>query len=95
MIMVSVTAFRSLFVANAERAVEKATKPRYTGEYWRRRLLRKKRSEGNNSGNRLTEVEIPGGTLTGLRSAFGWAGKTGHSVILRSVDEELNDTEGV
>ena len=65
LIMVSITAFRSFFVANNQ---NRDRSPRYTSTYWRNRLLRKNQSSDTDEVN--LDVEITSATLTDMQTVI-------------------------
>ena len=87
-LMVSLTAFRSFFVAGpagvGAAGVRKARKAQYTSTYWKQRLLQRKK--GSEKGPEI-EVTIPSATLTGMGTVIrGGPAKTWSD---RSVDEDI------
>ena len=71
--MVSVSAFRSLFVANASNNV--SPKHPKLSSYWRRRLLQKRSNFDRDNGSSGKELpQIPSATLTGMRTMIRGAG---------------------
>lgn len=71
-IMVSVSAFRSLFVANTATIV--SPKQDKLSSYWRKRLLQKRNRFEQDSGSNGDELsQIPSATLTGMRTMIGGA----------------------
>ena len=81
---ISLTAFRTMFVANTSR------RPSPWQRSWTSSLKRrfKKSSEvSTTEGGELDDLSIPGGTLTGLRSMIG-SPRTQHDTVFSVLDEE-------
>lgn len=85
---ISLTAFRIMFVANASR--RSGRNPWQWTDSFKRRFY-KKYSEGSGSGE-LDDVSIPGGTMTGMRTAIGAPPRTRDGTTLFSIfDEEAEE----
>ena len=68
-ITVSVSAFRSLFVANTERSPQR--RPKYSPSYWRQRLNRRRLHSDDQDVEGTNELpQIPTATLTGMRTVI-------------------------
>lgn len=82
---ISLTAFRSMFVANASRR-DREISPwqKSPGTSWRRRY---KKSATSSQGRELDNLSIPSATLTGMRTVIGGP-RTQHDTLMSIPGEE-------
>ena len=83
----SLTAFRSIFVASANSRREASPWQKSPYASWRRRY---KKSATSSRAHQLDDLSIPGATLTGVRTVIGGP-RTQHDTLLSMPgEEELN-----